>query len=80
MQLRPQPHPPTEGQMMRPYGPSFRWKGKAFSCSRANMMSGRQNTSVFPDPVKAMPIMSRPDKLWQVGGGGGGGGRGGEGR
>ena len=24
---------------------------------------GRVNTSVFPEPVKAMPIMSRPDKM-----------------
>lgn len=28
------------------------------------MMTGRVNTSVFPDPVKAMPIMSRPERLW----------------
>jgi hypothetical protein len=27
------------------------------------MMTGRVNTSVLPDPVKAMPIMSRPDRL-----------------
>lgn len=26
-------------------------------------MMGRVNTSVFPEPVKAMPIMSRPDRL-----------------
>jgi hypothetical protein len=27
------------------------------------MMAGREKASVFPDPVKAMPIMSRPEKL-----------------
>lgn len=27
------------------------------------MMTGNVNTSVLPEPVKAMPIMSRPDKL-----------------
>lgn len=27
------------------------------------MMIGRVKTKVFPDPVKAMPIMSRPDRL-----------------
>lgn len=27
------------------------------------MMTGRVNTSVLPEPVKAMPIMSRPDRL-----------------
>lgn len=26
-------------------------------------MTGSVNTSVLPDPVKAMPIMSRPDRL-----------------
>lgn len=53
----------TEGQMMSPYGPSLLKKGKRFSCSRENMMIGRVKTKVFPDPVKAMPIMSRPDRL-----------------
>lgn len=27
------------------------------------MMTGSVNTRVLPDPVKAMPIMSRPDRL-----------------
>ena len=27
------------------------------------MMTGKVNTSVLPEPVKAMPIMSRPDRL-----------------
>lgn len=27
------------------------------------MSSGNENASVFPDPVKAIPIMSRPEKL-----------------
>jgi hypothetical protein len=26
------------------------------------MIMGRENTRVLPDPVKAMPIMSRPDR------------------
>ena len=53
----------TEGQMISPYGPSLLKKGSLFSCSRENMMMGRVKTKVFPDPVKAMPIMSRPDRL-----------------
>lgn len=28
------------------------------------MMRGKTNTSVFPDPVKAIPIMSLPDSLY----------------
>lgn len=27
------------------------------------MMTGKVNTSVLPEPVKAIPIMSRPDRL-----------------
>lgn len=27
------------------------------------MMTGNVNTSVLPEPVKAIPIMSRPDRL-----------------
>lgn len=27
------------------------------------MMMGRVKTKVFPEPVKAMPIMSRPERL-----------------
>lgn len=27
------------------------------------MITGKVNTSVLPEPVKAMPIMSRPDRL-----------------
>jgi hypothetical protein len=38
-------------------------KGNFISSSNAIMMSGRQKASVFPEPVKAMPIMSRPEKL-----------------
>lgn len=53
----------TEGQMMSPYGPSLLKKGSLFSCSRENMMMGRVKTKVFPEPVKAIPIMSRPDRL-----------------
>jgi len=27
------------------------------------MISGRQNARVFPEPVKAIPMISRPEKL-----------------
>ena len=53
----------TDGQRMIPTGPSPRTKGSFFSSSRANMMSGRQNANVFPEPVNAMPIISRPVNL-----------------
>lgn len=52
-----------EGQRMTPTGPSPRTKGSFVSSSRANMIRGRQKAKVFPDPVKAIPIMSRPAKL-----------------
>ena len=29
------------------------------------MSRGRANTRVFPEPVNAMPIMSRPLRLWE---------------
>lgn len=29
-------------------------------------MRGRQKARVFPEPVNAIPIMSRPEKLWGV--------------
>lgn len=48
---------------MSPYGPSLLKKDSLFSCSRENMMMGRVKTRVFPEPVKAIPIMSRPDRL-----------------
>ena len=48
---------------MRPYGPSLLQKGSLFSCSRQNMMMGKVKTKVFPEPVKAIPIMSRPERL-----------------
>jgi len=53
----------TEGQITRPYGPSLRTNGRRFSCSRQNMIIGSTNTTVLPDPVNAMPIISRPDNL-----------------
>ena len=53
----------TDGQMIRPYGPSFLTNGMRFSCSRQNIISGKTKTIVFPEPVNAMPIMSRPDNL-----------------
>ena len=48
---------------MRPYGPSFLMNGSRFSCSRQNMMIGSVKTSVLPDPVNAIPMISRPDSL-----------------
>lgn len=48
---------------MSPYGPSLLQKGSLFSCSRQNMMMGKVKTKVFPEPVKAIPIMSRPERL-----------------
>jgi hypothetical protein len=40
-------------------------KGSFFSCSRQNMTQGSVKTSVLPEPVKAMPIISRPDNLYR---------------
>jgi hypothetical protein len=56
---------PTEGQRTMPTGPSPRVKGSFFSSSNANMIKGRQNANVLPEPVKAIPIMSRPEKLFK---------------
>ena len=33
------------------------------TCSSENITNGRVNTRVFPDPVKAIPIISLPDNL-----------------
>mmetsp|Transcript_3020 Transcript_3020/g.6843 ORF Transcript_3020/g.6843 Transcript_3020/m.6843 type:complete len:288 (-) Transcript_3020:272-1135(-) len=49
-----------EGQMMMPNGPSPRAIGIRFSSSNAIITIGSANVSVFPEPVKAMPIMSLP--------------------
>lgn len=48
---------------MTPTGPSPLTNGILVSASSAIMMTGRQNASVFPDPVKAMPIISLPENL-----------------
>jgi hypothetical protein len=37
--------------------------GNLSSASKANINSGRENANVFPDPVKAMPIISLPESL-----------------
>uniref|UniRef100_A0A8R7VGZ5 Uncharacterized protein n=1 Tax=Triticum urartu TaxID=4572 RepID=A0A8R7VGZ5_TRIUA len=50
-----------DGQMIMPNGPSPGTIGINISSCRATMMRGSTNTRVFPDPVKAMPIMSRPE-------------------
>ena len=34
-----------------------------YTCSIQNMIRGKTNTSVFPEPVKAIPMISRPDSL-----------------
>lgn len=41
-------------------------KGSFFSSSSANMIRGRQNASVLPDPVNAIPIMSLPENLYRI--------------
>ena len=48
---------------MRPTGPSPRVKGSFISISSACIMAGRVKVRVLPDPVKAIPIMSRPENL-----------------
>lgn len=48
---------------MTPTGPSPLTNGSLVSASSASMMTGIQNASVFPEPVKAMPIMSLPENL-----------------
>ena len=42
-------------------GPSLGFTGSFNSSSRENITRGSVNVIVFPDPVNAMPIMSRPD-------------------
>jgi hypothetical protein len=37
--------------------------GSRISASKANISSGKEKVKVLPDPVKAMPIISRPDNL-----------------
>ena len=58
----------TEGHITSPNGPSPGANGNFFSCSRQNIMMGRVKTSVFPEPVNAIPIISLPDKLGRGGG------------
>eukprot|EP00967_Tisochrysis_lutea_P107756 scaffold166484_cov33-Tisochrysis_lutea.AAC.1 len=52
-----------EGAMIRPKGPSPLVSGMRFSCSYATITIGRVNTRVLPEPVNAMPIMSRPERM-----------------
>ena len=52
-----------EGANIIPKGPSPASSGKRFSSSIASITSGKQNVTVFPLPVNAMPIMSRPLKI-----------------
>ena len=52
-----------DGHRMIPTGPSPRTRGSFISSSRAIIISGRQNARVFPEPVKAIPMISRPEKL-----------------
>lgn len=51
--------------MMIPTGPSPCTNGIRFSSSSANMSNGSEKASVLPEPVNAMPIMSRPEKLFE---------------
>lgn len=57
----------TLGQIMSPYGPSPLPNGSFFSCSKLNMIMGRVKTKVLPEPVNAIPIMSRPIRLKERG-------------
>mmetsp|Transcript_24875 Transcript_24875/g.63018 ORF Transcript_24875/g.63018 Transcript_24875/m.63018 type:complete len:350 (-) Transcript_24875:120-1169(-) len=49
-----------EGQTTMPIGPSPRTSGIRLSSSAANITSGSVKASVFPEPVNAIPIRSRP--------------------
>ena len=53
----------TAGHIIKPKGPSPEEKGNFFSCSTQNITNGNVNTRVFPEPVNAMPIISRPVRL-----------------
>jgi hypothetical protein len=44
-------------------GPSPLVNGSLVSCSNAKQTNGRENESVFPEPVNAIPIISRPDSI-----------------
>mmetsp|Transcript_21523 Transcript_21523/g.64392 ORF Transcript_21523/g.64392 Transcript_21523/m.64392 type:complete len:326 (-) Transcript_21523:804-1781(-) len=50
-----------EGHSTKPTGPSPGRRGRRFSRSSARMTSGTVKAMVLPEPVKAMPIMSRPE-------------------
>ena len=49
--------------MIIPTGPSPRIKGSLASSSSALIIRGREKASVFPEPVNAIPIISRPENL-----------------
>jgi len=51
---------------MIPTGPSPFMNGIFESSSSAFIIIGRQNANVLPEPVNAIPIMSRPAKLWNI--------------
>mmetsp|Transcript_29458 Transcript_29458/g.95030 ORF Transcript_29458/g.95030 Transcript_29458/m.95030 type:complete len:250 (+) Transcript_29458:1067-1816(+) len=52
-----------DGAMISPNGPSPRVRGIRFSSSYATITIGSVKTRVLPEPVKAMPIMSRPERM-----------------
>ena len=56
----------TDGHIIKPNGPSSRWKGIAISCSRQNINNGSENVSVLPEPVYAIPIKSLPINLVMI--------------
>jgi hypothetical protein len=56
-------HIRTDGHMINPIGPSPRINGNFSSASSDNIIIGSENANVLPEPVNAMPIMSRPDNL-----------------
>lgn len=54
---------PTEGTTTNAAGPSPSITDIFVSISKAAITMGRAKTKVFPDPVKAIPIMSLPNNL-----------------
>lgn len=53
----------TDGHRTTPTGPSPFSKGSLISSSSAIIISGSENAKVFPEPVNAIPIISRPENL-----------------
>ena len=52
-----------EGARISASGPSPPLRGSLASSCSASMTAGSENASVLPDPVNAIPIMSRPERI-----------------